>query len=59
MYTCNENELDDEYHYNFVCDYFRNEIDLLLPKYYAKRHNMLKFNEILNHKTRKKNNEQF
>ena len=50
---CNEKELDDEYHYIFVCDNFRNERNLLLPKYYTKRHNMLKFNEILNCKNRK------
>ena len=50
---CNENELGDEYHYIFVCDNFRNERNLLLPKYYTKRHNMLKFNEILNCKNRK------
>ena len=31
----------------FLCDYFINEGDLLLPKYYTKRQNMFKFNEIL------------
>ena len=41
---CNDNELGDEYHYIFVCDNFRNERKKL-PKYYTKRHNMLKFNE--------------
>ena len=51
--SCNDNELGDEYHYIFVCDNFRNERNLLLPKYYTKRHNMLKFNEILNCKNRK------
>ena len=45
---CNDNALGDEYHYIFVCDNFRNERNLLLPEYYTKRHNMLKFNEILN-----------
>ena len=50
---CNDNELGDEYHYIFVCDNFRNERILLLPKYYTKRHNMLKCNEILNCKNRK------
>ena len=34
-----------KYQYVFVCGYFR---DLLLPKYYAKRRDILKFNEILN-----------
>ena len=50
---CNDNELGDEYHYIFVCDKFKNERNLLLPKYFAKPHNMLKFNEILNWKNRK------
>ena len=50
---CNDNELGDEYHYIFVCDNFNNERNLLLPKYYTKRHNMLKFNVILNCKNRK------
>ena len=32
---CNDNGLGDEYHYIFVCDNYRNERNLLLPKYYA------------------------
>ena len=51
--VCYDNELGDEYHYIFVCDNFRNERNLLLLKYYTKRHNMFKFNEILNCKNRK------
>ena len=29
---CNRNELGDEYRYIFVCDYLRNDRNLLLPK---------------------------
>ena len=45
---CNRNELGDEYHYLFVCEFFNDSRLKFIPKYYTNRHNMLKYEQLLN-----------
>ena len=45
---CNSNDLGDEYHYLFTCDFFNCERKLFLLEYYYKRPNTLKMNELFN-----------
>ena len=48
---CNKNDLGDEYHYLQVCPYFKNKRDNLIPEYFHKRPNVIKFKELLNTKS--------
>ena len=45
---CNRNELGDECHYLFVRELFNNSRSKFIPKYSTIRHNMLKYEQLLN-----------
>ena len=45
---CNINELWDVYHYLFVCELFNNIRSKFIHTYYTTRHNMLKYEQVLN-----------
>jgi hypothetical protein len=47
---CNCQNLDDEYHYVLECSSLNDKRKQLLPKYYMKRHNVVKFCELLSTK---------
>jgi len=42
------NEIGDEYHYLFTCPYYQEKRTDLLPKYYIKHPNVIKYSELLN-----------
>ena len=46
--NCNMNEIGDEYHYLFTCPYYQEKRTELLPKYYIKHPNVIKYSELLN-----------
>ena len=43
---CNLQEVGDEFHYLFVCPFFQNTRNRLLPKYYVKNPNILKYRSL-------------
>ena len=45
---CNLKEIGDEFHYLFTCPYYQTKRTELLPKYYCKYPNVIKYNELLN-----------
>ena len=47
---CNCQKLGDEYHYVFECSSLNDKRKQLLPKYFKKRHNVVKFFELLSTK---------
>ena len=48
--TCNCQKLVDEYHYVLECSSLSDKRKQLLPKYFMKRHNVVKFFELLSTK---------
>ena len=45
---CNMNVTGDEFHYLFICPFFKEKRSELLPKYYFEFPNVNKFNELFN-----------
>ena len=45
---CNDNSLDDEFHYLYECSVFKPERLIFLEEYYYKRPNVIKFNKLMN-----------
>lgn len=45
--VCDKNDIGDEFHYLFVCNYFKSERQQLLKPYYCKNPNIIKFKELL------------
>ena len=45
---CNMKKIGDEFHYLFTCPYYQTKRTELLPKYYYKYPNVIKYNELLN-----------
>ena len=45
---CNTNDIGDEYHYLFICPFFKKKRIELLPKFYTKRPNTVKYNDLFN-----------
>jgi hypothetical protein len=43
---CNCQKLGDEYHYVLECSFLNDKRKQLLPKYFMKRHNVVKFFEL-------------
>ena len=50
---CNENDLGDEFHYLFKCTFFSEARKNLIPKYYHKHPNAIKFHELFNTKRKR------
>ena len=50
---CGSNEVADELHYFFYCDYFNNEINQLLPKYPMTISDSIKFEQLFNSNNKK------
>ena len=46
--NCNMTEIGDEFHYLFVCPFFKEKRIELLPKYYYQFPNIIKYNELFN-----------
>ena len=46
--NCNMKDVGDEFHYLFTCPYYHTKRTELLPKYYYKYPNVIKYNELLN-----------
>ena len=46
--NCNMQVVGDEFHYLFTCPYYHTKRTELLPKYYYKYPNVIKYNELLN-----------
>ena len=44
---CNRNELGDEFHYLFECEFFKETRRLYLPSFYRKHVNTLKFQTLM------------
>ena len=44
---CNRNALGDEYHFLLECEFFNAQRKLIIPKYYWKHCNSLKFSSLL------------
>ena len=47
---CQMEEIGDEFHYIFICPYFAVKRRACLPKYFQRRPNAIKFNELFNSK---------
>ena len=45
--VCNKNNIGDEYHYFFLCDFFKNERKLYLKPYFYVNPNLCKYRELL------------
>ena len=45
---CNLNDIGDEFHYLFICPSFKRQRSELLPEYFIKRPNTLKYKELFN-----------
>ena len=45
---CSINEIGDEYHYILICEYFKEHRVKLLPSFYWKRPNIVKFYDLFN-----------
>lgn len=45
---CNSNDVEDEYHFVLVCDFYTELRKLYIKKYYYARPNMAKFITLLN-----------
>ena len=45
---CNQNELGDDFHYLMKCSFFETERKELVRPYYYNRHNIIKFQDLLN-----------
>ena len=43
---CN-NDIGDEYHYILCCEFFKNDRNLLIPKFFTNRSNTLKFKSLM------------
>ena len=44
---CNRNEMGDEFHYLFECDFFKETRTIYLPKFYQRHANILKFQKLM------------
>ena len=45
---CNMGEVGDEYHYIFICNFFKDKRESLLPSYYWRKPNVLKYQQLFN-----------
>ena len=50
---CDIHDVGDEFHYLFVCNYFKSERNWYLKKYFIVRPNTLKMNQLFNVKNKK------
>ena len=44
---CNRDEMGDEFHYLFECDFFKKTRTIYLPKFYQRHANILKFQKLM------------
>ena len=49
--VCNKNDIGDEYHYLFSCDFFKNERKLYLKPYFYVNPNIYKYRELFTSNT--------
>ena len=45
--VCEDNDIGDEFHYLFVCNYFKSERKQFLTPYFYKKPNIIKFKELM------------
>ena len=51
---CDKNDLGDEYHYLFICPFFRNERAIFIDRHFRTDPNILKYKELLQIKDNEK-----